>query len=129
MEKLPTQLTWRKFVRVLEALGYAPMKSKRGAARSFHNPQRNPPVVTFHEPHGGDTIRQGTLTDYLNKLNLERDKFMELIQDTRLVEQTDVPLDTCCICHEDITLEHEKVTHKENGLPVHSECHSRVFPA
>src|SRR5271157_4460263 len=56
--KLPPQLTWREFVRVLEALGYQAMKSKRGSARSFHSKTRSPAVVTFHEPHGKDPIRE-----------------------------------------------------------------------
>lgn len=64
---------------VLDQLGYTPMKSKHGSARSFHNPNRQPPVVTFHEPHGNETIRQGTLREYIRKLHLERDEFLRLL--------------------------------------------------
>ena len=71
MAKLPTQLPWRKFVAILKSLGYTAMKSGQGAARNFHNPNRDPNVVTFHEPHKGDTIRQGTLSEYINKLKIE----------------------------------------------------------
>jgi predicted RNA binding protein YcfA (HicA-like mRNA interferase family) len=82
MSKLPTQLPWRKFVRVLQSLGYAEMKSKRGAARSFFCSSRDPQVVTFHEPHGGDNIKQGTLTEYIRKLKLERDDFLKSLHDS-----------------------------------------------
>lgn len=78
--RLPPQLTWREFVRVLEALGYQAMKSKRGSARSFHSRTRSPSVVTFHEPHGKDPMREGTLREYLRKLQLGRDEFLELLE-------------------------------------------------
>jgi len=81
MNKLPTQLRWRDFVQVVQSLGYMEMKSKRGSARSFHNPSRNPQIVTFHQPHGGDTIRQGTLTEYIKKLGLDRDEFMRILKE------------------------------------------------
>jgi hypothetical protein len=55
------------------------MESNRGSARDFHNPNRIPVIVTFHEPHGGDTIRQGTLCEYLRKLKIDRDHFMKLL--------------------------------------------------
>lgn len=79
MSKLPTQLQWRRFLCVLTALGYAPLKAKRGASRSFHNPNRNPAVVTFHEAHGGDTLRQGTLSEYLRKVGVDREQFLKLL--------------------------------------------------
>jgi len=77
--KLPAQLTWREFLCVLSQLGYRQLKNKRGSARSFHNPQRQPPVVTFHEPHGSDPIRTGTLREYINKLLLTKERFLELL--------------------------------------------------
>ena len=80
MAKLPTQLAWRKFVAVLKALGYQEMKSGQGSARNFHNPNRDPQLVTFHEPHKGDNLRQGTLSEYLRKLKIGRDEFMKLIR-------------------------------------------------
>jgi len=79
MAKLPTQLQWRKFKAVLKKLGYEEMKSGKGSARNFHNPDRQPNVVTFHEPHKGDNLKQGTLTEYLRKLLIDRDEFMKLL--------------------------------------------------
>jgi predicted RNA binding protein YcfA (HicA-like mRNA interferase family) len=76
---LPAQLSWREFLCVLNQLGYRQTKNKRGSARSFHNPQAHPPVVTFHEPHGKDTIRMGTLREYVNKLQITKEKFLELL--------------------------------------------------
>lgn len=81
MGKLPTQLPWRRFVAILKSLGYQETKSKGGSARSFYNPERDPDLVTFHEPHGGDTIRQGTLSEYLRKLKLSRDDFNKHLND------------------------------------------------
>lgn len=78
--KLPPQLTWREFVCVLEFLGYQQMKNKRGSARSFHSKTRLPSPVTFHEPHGKDPIREGTLREYLRKLQLERDEFLKILE-------------------------------------------------
>ena len=78
--RLPPQLSWREFVRVLRALGYEPMKSNRGSARSFYSRTRSPSVVTFHEPHGKDAIRAGTLREYLRKLQLGRDEFLKLLE-------------------------------------------------
>jgi len=78
--KLPPQLTWKKFVCVLEALGYEMMKSKRGSARSFYSKNRQPSVVTFHEPHGKDAIRDGTLREYIRKLQITREQFLEILK-------------------------------------------------
>lgn len=64
---------------VLELLGYAQMKSKGGSARSFHSTRRNPPVVTFHEPHGKDVLRHGTLREYIRKLQLTKEQFLEFL--------------------------------------------------
>ncbi len=79
MPKLPTQLTWRRFICILKALGYIQMDSTRGSARDFHNPNRIPDLVTFHEPHGNETLKQGTLSEYLRKLHLDRDDFFKLL--------------------------------------------------
>ena len=79
MEKLPAQLPWREFVRVVEKLGYEQLPSGKGSARSFHNAKADPPLVTFHEPHGKDPIRRGTLREYLRKLKLDRDTFFRLL--------------------------------------------------
>jgi len=56
------------------------MKAKRGSARTFACDAREPSVVTFHEPHGKDTLREGTLREYLRKLKLNRDEFLELLE-------------------------------------------------
>jgi hypothetical protein len=58
---LPTQLKWNLFVRALKTLKYKQLPSKD--------------PVTFHEPHGNDTLRQGTLTEYLRKLKISREEF------------------------------------------------------
>lgn len=78
--RLPPQLPWRRFVCVLSKLGYQPMKGRRGSARTFTCESREPAVVTFHEPHGKNTLREGTLREYLRKLDLSRDEFLELLE-------------------------------------------------
>jgi predicted RNA binding protein YcfA (HicA-like mRNA interferase family) len=81
MGALPSQLPWRRFVCILRALGYEQLASHGGSARSFHNRNREPHVVTFHEPHKGDNLREGTLRSYLRKLNLLRPRFLDLLRD------------------------------------------------
>jgi len=77
---LPAQLKWRDFVYVLKKLGYEECSSKGGSARNFKTsaPGR-PPIVTFHEPHGSSTLRQGTLREYIRKLEISRDDFLRLL--------------------------------------------------
>ena len=81
MSEIPTQLPWRRFVRVLRKLGYTAEKGKAGSARSFRNPGRIPNVVSFREPHPGDNLRTPMLREYLRKLLLTPDEFMQLLQD------------------------------------------------
>jgi predicted RNA binding protein YcfA (HicA-like mRNA interferase family) len=81
MSGLPTQVPWRRFVCVLRKLGYTAQKGKAGVARSFSNPSRNPNVVTFREPHPGRNLRQTMLREYLRKLLLDQDEFMQLLKD------------------------------------------------
>ncbi len=81
MSGLPTQVPWRRFVRVLRKLGYTAQKAKPGSTRSFFNPRRSPNVVSFREPHPGDNLRQAALRDYLRKLLLSADEFMQLLED------------------------------------------------
>ena len=81
MPGLPTQVHWRRFVRVLCKLGYTAQKAKPGSARSFVNPTRNPNVVSFREPHPGKNVRQPMLHEYLRKLLLSPDEFMRLLDD------------------------------------------------
>ena len=78
-EGIPPNLRWRDFKRAVEKLGYSLFENKRGSARTFRNPNRIPEFVTFHEPHGSDTIRKGTLRDYINKLALQPKEFLELL--------------------------------------------------
>lgn len=81
MNEFPKHLGWREFTLVLKQLGYEPSKhKKRGSARDFVNVERDPPVVTFHEPHGKDTIPRGTLGMYVSKLKLSKEQFLELLR-------------------------------------------------
>ena len=66
---------------VMKAFGYDQLPGGKGSARSFYNPNREPDVVTVHEPHGGDTLRQGTLTEYIRKLDTDRDTFLSKLRD------------------------------------------------
>jgi hypothetical protein len=77
----PTQIPWRRFVCVLRKLAYVSQKGKAGAARSFSNPKRTPNVVSFREPHPGKNVRQVMLREYLRKLLLTPDDFMQLLED------------------------------------------------
>jgi len=79
-DALPVQLTWREFLCVLCQLKYKQLKNKRGSARSFHNPDRDPALVTFHEPHGKNPIRAGTLREYIGKLKLSKEDFLQLLK-------------------------------------------------
>jgi len=76
---LPRQLDWRGFERALSRLGYELYKSHAGSARSFRKPGGNPELATFHQPHGGDTLRVGTLRTYIRKLGLSNERFLELL--------------------------------------------------
>ncbi|HEX9764208.1 MAG TPA: type II toxin-antitoxin system HicA family toxin [Candidatus Acidoferrales bacterium] len=78
-EALPRQLRWREFTAVLRKLGYELHKSNKGSARTFRNLNRQPPFVTFHEPHGSDTLRKGTLREYIRKLGLSHAEFLQLL--------------------------------------------------
>jgi hypothetical protein len=79
MSGFPAQLSWRNFVCVLRRLGYRPMKSHRGTVRLFLHPTRSPNVVSFHEPHPGDTLHKASLYDSLRKLQLSPDEFIHLL--------------------------------------------------
>ena len=79
MSGFPTQLPWRRFAWLLRDLGYCPLKSYRGSVRQFFNPTRSPNLVSFHEPHSGDTLHESTLYDSLRKLQLSPDKFVQLL--------------------------------------------------
>ena len=81
MPELPTQVPWRRFVCVLRKLGYTAEKTKQGSTRSFMNPGRIPNVVSFWEPHPGKNLRRTMLREYLRKLLLSPDEFMQLLED------------------------------------------------
>ena len=81
MDKLPAQLRWEEFVAVLEYLKYKQLPNKRGAARHFQGTDGKP--VTFHEPHGGSRIPQGTLSENLRKLNITREEFAAALEKKR----------------------------------------------
>ncbi len=79
MSVLPTQLAWRRFVCLLRDLGYHPLTSRRGSLRQFFSPTRSPNLISFHEPHSGDTLQKATLCDSLRKLKLSTDEFVQLL--------------------------------------------------
>ncbi len=79
MSGFPTQLSWRRFVYLLRDLGYRPLESHRGSVRRFFNPTRSPNLVSFHEPHSGDSLDKATLYDTLRKLQLSPDEFVQLL--------------------------------------------------
>jgi hypothetical protein len=82
MPALPPQVPWRRFLGVLRKLGYTPQKGKAGSARSFCNPSRIPNVVSFREPHPGQNMRQRMLHEYLRKLLLSSDEFIQLLDES-----------------------------------------------
>jgi len=79
VQELPTQLPWRRFVCVLNRLGYVPQKAGRGSVRVFSNASREPHTVSFREPHPGDTMGPAILRRSVRKLMLKPDEFMELL--------------------------------------------------
>jgi hypothetical protein len=81
MSVLLPQVPWRRFVCVLRKLGYVPQKGKAGSGRPFFNPSRNPSVVTFREPHLGQNVGPTTLREYLRKLGVAPDEFVQLLRD------------------------------------------------
>ena len=80
MPVLPTQVPWRRFVCVLRKLGYTAQKTKQGSIRSFMNPGRIPNVISFREPHPRAILGRSMLREYLRKLLLDQDEFMQLLE-------------------------------------------------
>ncbi len=78
---LPTEVEWRRFVCVLRKLGYAPQQTKRGSVRTFRNPNRNPGVISFREPHPGGALGHHSLRVCLRKLALSPEDFLRLLED------------------------------------------------
>lgn len=80
-EGLPSDLSWSDFLRVLSKLGYGLYKSKRGSARTFRSASRQPEFASFHEPHGSQGLKKGTLREYIRKLGLSPEEFLQLLRD------------------------------------------------
>ncbi len=58
----------------MKNLGYVMLKAKGGSARQFQRLEDGV-IATVHEPHGNDTIRQGTLAMYLRNMEVTKEKF------------------------------------------------------
>jgi len=80
MSEVPRQLPWKRFVHVLQRLGYRQVKARRGSTRLFSHPSRNPSLISLHEPHPGDTIHPGTLHNFLQRLQMSPEEFIELLR-------------------------------------------------
>jgi hypothetical protein len=78
MSALPTQLPWGRFVCFLRDLGYHPLRAHRGTLRQFFSFNRSPNLISFHEPHSGDSLHKAALYDSLQKLKLSEDEFVQL---------------------------------------------------
>jgi len=68
-------------VRVLRKLGYRAQKRKAGSGILFASASRSPQLVSLREPHPGQNMRQRMLHEYLRKLLLTPDEFMQLLED------------------------------------------------
>ena len=79
MSEIPPQLPWRRFVSVLRDLGYRPLKSRRGSLRQFFCATRTPNLVSFHEPHAGESLHKLALSGCLRRLQLSPEEFAQLI--------------------------------------------------
>ncbi len=79
MLKFPKNLTWKEIVRLLQDLGYRPYKSKRGSTRTFRNPDRQPEEVSFNEPRKKQKINSASLREYIKKLQISREEFLDLL--------------------------------------------------
>ncbi len=80
MSAISPQLQWRGFLCFLRDLGDRLLKSHRGSRRQFFCPARSPNLISFHEPHPGDTLHKGTLSDCLHRLRLSSDEFAQLLR-------------------------------------------------
>ncbi len=76
---LPSQLEWRRFLRVMTRLGYSLVREGPGSARHFVHSTREPRIISFHEPHNPRIIPAGTLRAYVRELNLSREEFLDLL--------------------------------------------------
>ena len=66
---------------VLHKLGYRLQTTGRGSVRVFLKPIREPRMISLREPHPADTLRPAILHNYIRKLMLTPDEFMELLKE------------------------------------------------
>ena len=104
---------------VLRKLGYTAQKAKPGSTESFFNPRRSPNVVSFREPHPGDSLRQPELRDYLRKLLLSADEFIQLLE--RLLERARKRQLVA------VRIEHMEIAFSPGGVLWDSRIESSVF--
>jgi len=62
-------------------LGYRVQKRKVGSGILFASASRNPRLVSLREPHPGQNMRQRMLHEYVRKLLLTPDEFLQLLED------------------------------------------------
>jgi hypothetical protein len=62
-------------------IGLCSAKRKGGAARIFVNPERNPALVSLREPHPGYPLGRSALRQCLQKVGLDPDEFLRLLED------------------------------------------------
>lgn len=121
MRKIPTQLRWPEFVALLKSQGFIELPSKRGSARHFQR-LRDGEIFTFHEPHGGDSIRQGTLAEYLRKAEIDPEELWRVPEEAsrqsdeepyrRSVEADGTNVSNCTSCFAVVM----KSKNEEDGL-------------
>jgi hypothetical protein len=66
---------------VLRKLGYHPQTAGQASLRVFLSATREPHTVSLREPHPSNTLRQAMLHNYLRKLMLTSDEFVELLKE------------------------------------------------
>ena len=66
---------------VLHKLGYRLQTAGRGSVRVFLNPTREPRTISLREPHPTGTLHPAILHNYIRKLMLTPDEFMELLKE------------------------------------------------
>ena len=69
-------IDWSDVLRVTQKLGYQ-IINRKGSARTFMCGQREPSIVTFHEPHGGQVMYESRV---LKRLRITSAQLAELAQ-------------------------------------------------
>jgi predicted RNA binding protein YcfA (HicA-like mRNA interferase family) len=69
-------IDWSDVLRVTQKLGYR-IINRKGSTRTFMSGQREPSIVTFHEPHNGQVIYE---TRVLKRLRITQTQLAELAQ-------------------------------------------------